>query len=283
MAVGAEEISLPGRAIRISVMKITVCATKGGVGKTTLAANLGGIIAGQGKRVLLIDTDPQPSLTSYYQLATGDCNSGLTNLLTGDLQPAARNTSINNLDIIVSDDPTGALEAQLLHAPDGRFRLVQRLQAIDGYDVTIIDTRGATGTLVESAILAADICLSPLPPEMLSAQEFLRGTANLVKNLASLSMFGISPGHLFALFYRCDRTNDSKAVMQSVTEALQRTDVTLLRAVIPNRVVYREAASRQLPVHLLEPTRRTGPSAKEDMEALLKELVVGKMKNRSMK
>ena len=69
-------------------MIITVCATKGGVGKTTLAANLGGIIAGQGKRVLLVDADPQPSLTSYYKLAAGDYDSGLTNLLIGESPPA---------------------------------------------------------------------------------------------------------------------------------------------------------------------------------------------------
>lgn len=254
-------------------MIIAVCATKGGVGKTTLAANLGGIIAGRGKRVLLIDADPQPSLTSYYRLALGDHDSGLTNLLTGELQPAPRKTSVDNLDIIVSDDPSGSLEARLLHAPDGRFRMLNRLQVIQGYDITIIDTRGSTGTLVESAALAADICLSPLPPEILSAQEFLRGTVNLVKNLSTLSMLGVSPGRLLALFYRCDRTNDSKAMMQSVAESLRQTDITLLDSAIPNRVVYREAASHQLPVHVHEPKRRAGPSAKDDMEALLDEVL----------
>lgn len=251
------------------MLKITVCATKGGVGKTTLAANLGGIIADQGKRVLLVDADPQPSLTSYYEISAGDHSSGLTNLLTGELPPTPLKTSVDNLDIIVSDDPNGALEARLLHAPDGRFRMLNRLQAIQGYDIMVIDTRGSAGTLVESAVLAADICLSPLPPEILSAQEFLRGTAELVKNLGTLSMLGVSPGRLAAIFYRCDRTNDSKAVMRTVAETLQQTDITLLSAAIPNRVVYREAASHQLPVHVHEPKRRAGPSAKDDMEALL--------------
>ena len=49
------------------------------------------------------------------------------------------------------------------------------LQRIDGYDFVIIDTRGATGVIVESAALAADICLSPIPPEVMAAQEFIRG------------------------------------------------------------------------------------------------------------
>ena len=47
--------------------KIAICATKGGVGKTTLTANLGAIIASRGHRVLLVDADPQPSLSSFYQ------------------------------------------------------------------------------------------------------------------------------------------------------------------------------------------------------------------------
>ena len=49
--------------------KIAICATKGGVGKTTLITNLGAITASSGYRVLLVDADPQPSLSSFYQLA----------------------------------------------------------------------------------------------------------------------------------------------------------------------------------------------------------------------
>ena len=48
------------------MIKITIVSTKGGVGKTTLTANLGGILADSGYRVLLIDADPQPTLSSYY-------------------------------------------------------------------------------------------------------------------------------------------------------------------------------------------------------------------------
>ena len=91
---------------------------------------------------------------------------------------------VQGLHIITSDDPQGSLEHQLLHIPDGRLRILQALQTIQNYyDYVLIDTRGAYGVLVENAVLAADIGLSPLPPETLAAQEFLRGTKRLVESL----------------------------------------------------------------------------------------------------
>ena len=137
--------------------KITICATKGGVGKTTLTANLGAIIASSGHRVLLVDADPQPSLSSFYQIAESTEKTGLTELLTSALTPEPARTTIGGLYIIPSDDPQGSLEHQLLHMPDGRLRMRNALQTIHDYDYVLIDTRGAPGVLVENAVLVADI------------------------------------------------------------------------------------------------------------------------------
>ena len=163
----------PRQSKHSQIIKIAVCATKGGV-ETTLTANLGAIITNTNRRVLLIDSDPQPSLSSYYDIEKTPENTGLTSLLTTDAQPVPARTSVKNLDIIISDDPSGALENLLLHAPDGRFRMAAALDRIQDYDVALIDTRGATGALVESAALAADLCLSPVPPEIMAAQELVR-------------------------------------------------------------------------------------------------------------
>ena len=63
-------------------MKITaICATKGGFGETTLPANLGVITAPSGHRVLLVDADPQPSLSSFYRIVESSEKAGLTELL----------------------------------------------------------------------------------------------------------------------------------------------------------------------------------------------------------
>ena len=252
--------------------KITICATKGGVGKTTLTANLGAIIASRGHRVLLVDADPQPSLSSFYQLVESSGKTGLTELLTSSRPPEPAQTTIEGLSIITSDDPQGSLEHQLLHIPDGRLRMRQALQTVQNYDYVLIDTRGAHGVLVENAVLAADICLSPLPPETLAAQEFLRGTKRLVESLQPFAALGAAPGLLHVVFYRNDRTLDANSVRSDLTAAVNKEEVRILKTIIPNRVVYREAATLQVPVHELESKRRGGISAKETMEQLMAEI-----------
>ena len=91
-------------------LKITVMSTKGGVGKTTQTANLGGILADLGQRVLLVDADVQPTLSSYFEL-TYRASHGLSALITGPrLGDVISRTNIDNLDLIISDDPEGALQ-----------------------------------------------------------------------------------------------------------------------------------------------------------------------------
>ena len=156
--------------------KITVCTTKGGVGTTTLTVNLGAIIANPNQRVLLVDAYPLPSLSSYYDIDQATESTGLTSLLTTHTQPVPARTSVKNLDIIISCDTSGALENLLLHAPDGRFQMATALDQNQDNDVALIDTRGAIETLVENAALTADLCPSPVLPEIMAAQELVCGT-----------------------------------------------------------------------------------------------------------
>lgn len=98
---------------------------QGGVGKTTVAANLGAFIADAGLRALLLDLDTQPTLSSYFEIASrADC--GVYELLVfneRDLSRLISRTTIDGLDIIVSNDQHRQLNTLLLNAPDGRLRL----------------------------------------------------------------------------------------------------------------------------------------------------------------
>ncbi|STU59805.1 chromosome partitioning ATPase [Klebsiella pneumoniae subsp. ozaenae] len=112
---------------------VPVISTKGGEGKSTQSANLSGFLADAGKKVLLIDGDhSQPTASSIFSLEY-EAPNGLYELLmkTVDLAQADQIISrsvINNLDIIVSNDPHDRLSSAMLHAPDGRMRLRNVLQ-----------------------------------------------------------------------------------------------------------------------------------------------------------
>lgn len=258
-------------------MILTVCSTKGGVGKTTLTANIGGFLAHAGYRVLLVDADIQPTLSSYYPLAERSAN-GLYNAVTaGRVTDAISHTAIDNLDIVISDDPDGSLENWILHTPDGRIRLRRALADLD-YDFVLIDTQGAIGPLQDLGVLAGDILLSPIPPEILSAREFARGTLSMLERLKPMQYMGAPVGHLHGLCYRMDRTVDARTVAETLrksTFAESRGSISILDTVVPATVAYREAASAQTPVHAWEPRRRSGttPSARETMATLIGELL----------
>src|SRR5688572_32130665 len=99
---------------------MSISSTKGGVGKTTMAANLGGLAADAGLRVLLLDLDVQPTLSSYYCLPS-KAAGGVYELLACNEQCSERlvsHTAIANLDLVISNDDLGELNSLLLHAPD---------------------------------------------------------------------------------------------------------------------------------------------------------------------
>ena len=170
------------------MIKFTITSTKGGVGKTTLTANLGALLADMGLRVLLIDADVQPSLSKYFPLVAPQPAAGLTEVIVRGQVTAAciTPTVFPNLHIVVSDDPEGHLPNWLLNRIDRGFRLRFALQspAVAGhYDCVLIDTQGAIGPLQDAAVMAADILVSPITPEILSAREFKDGTMELLDRL----------------------------------------------------------------------------------------------------
>lgn len=263
------------------MIKFTVLGTKGGVGKTTLAANLGALMADLGLRVLLVDADVQPSLSKYFPISSPAVLAGLTEVVVrGEVTETAITPTIyENLDIVVSDDPEGRLPQWLLSRIDRGFRLRQALQspAVHGaYDCILIDTQGAVGPLQDAAALAADILVSPITPEILSAREFRDGTMELLERLEPGSAMGATLGPMKAVIYRQDRTSDARLVAASIREDFIRLKgrVTVLDTVVPHAKAYKEAATLRLPVHRHE-RRREGvaPSAWTVMHQLVWELI----------
>lgn len=259
---------------------VSVVSTKGGVGKTTVAANLGGLLADAGLHVLLLDLDSQPTLSSYYALSQ-KAGAGAYELIAHNLTTPAQiisRTIIAGLDLILSNDDQGRLTTLLLHAPDGRLRLRNLLDNLRlDYDLLLIDTQGARSVLLEMAILASDLALSPITPEMLAARELQRGTLKLLGELEPFRHLGVTPPPLRLLL---NQVNAFRVYTRMIIRGLRgtfaaTTNISILETVVSNRVAYLNAASLGLPVHRVEthPSReRRSPSALETMQALAIEL-----------
>ncbi|MDD5394748.1 MAG: ParA family protein [Thiothrix sp.] len=262
---------------------ITICSTKGGVGKTTLTANIGGYLASLDKRVLLVDADVQPALSSYYEL-TKDTGHGLVRLLTaGDLVNTINTTSAG-CDLIYSDDPEGQLQGWLLKTADSWRYISYRLNKLKpSYDFILIDTQGAIGPLQDAAIFAADMLLSPIPTETMSAREFSRGLVSMLMRLrTSFCNAGLPTPPLYGVLYRVDRTRDAANVVKEMRGAMTgelaaviqqddgcpNLDITIMDAMISSSVAWREAATLQVPIHTLTKY----PVAKQTLMAVIAEL-----------
>src|SRR3989344_719551 len=209
---------------------VSIISTKGGVGKTTTAANLGGLAADAG------------------------------------------------LDLVLSNDHRGELNTLLLHAPDGRLRLRHLLPALAPlYDLVLIDTQGARSVLLEMAVLASDLALSPVTPEILAARELRRGTMQLLEDIAPYRHLGIEPPPLLLLINRVHPVSaNARLIQQALRDLFQdHAGIRVLATDVPAIEAYPRAATRGLPVHRVEhrqPPGRVAPAALDTMRGLATEL-----------
>ncbi|VXD06534.1 Tyrosine-protein kinase CpsD [Enterobacterales bacterium 8AC] len=257
---------------------ISIISTKGGEGKSTHAANLGGFCADAGLKTLLIDGDyAQPTASSYYHLQY-EAPFGLYELLmqTTDLnqpQQLISHTSITNLDLIISNDPHEQLKTAMMHAPDGRFRLRNLLQhpLFTDYDVIIIDSQGARSIMLELVMLATNhTALAMIKPIVPDVREFLRGTIPLMEGLLPYKDFGITLPPVKILVNCMDYTNLAKEALTAITKIVNDgtysssdIPVSMLATQIYDLDVYILGHSLSQPAHRLEyqTNRKTPPAA----------------------
>lgn len=255
------------------MITVAVVSTKGGVGKTTLCANLGVLLADLGMRVLLVDADVQPSLSRYFEIGHGTQN-GLSGMVregnaTAEFISSVVFTSLRKsqsqrpkvhgkLDIIRSDAHDGALQEYLANRSDKEVRIKKALQSPhvkENYDVVLIDSQGAKGVLQKSAIFASDLLISPICPDVLSSREFTLGTMEMLDDVESLPLKDFNMPPMKAVIYRTENTVDSRAIAQVIRESFMamRGRVTVLNATVPHSVSYKKAATSQQPVHWIDP------------------------------
>jgi chromosome partitioning protein len=160
-------------------MVITIANQKGGVGKTTTAINLSAALAGAGKRVLLIDLDPQGN-SSLTFLAQEAIELSAYELLTDTdviREHVIRPTSVPGLDIVPSRISLAKFESKLLGEFDAPFRLKDRMDGLAStYEFIIIDTPPTLGLITVNALVASDYVIVPIQPSYFA----LEGTDDLL-------------------------------------------------------------------------------------------------------
>lgn len=248
---------------------LTFTSTKGGVGKTTLAANLSALLADFGLRILLIDADVQPSLSKYYPLSY-QASNGIVELLLGNhseqlIQSTISSTIIPNLDIVQSNNITADIQTKIDARIDRVFLLKTKLSHPffqNNYDAILIDTQGAVGALQNAAMFASNCLITPIMPEILSAREFLSGTQDALSRLQQGLVMGLSVPQLRAVIYAQDRTKDARLVADEIRAFFNQNldgSQQLLHTRVPKAKAYKEAATLRIPVHCHERVR-TGKS-----------------------
>ncbi len=166
---------------------VAVCNQKGGVGKTTTTINLGAALAEQGRRVLLVDFDPQGALSVGLGIQPHDIDYTVYNLLMErdvTAQDVLHKTGVNGMDLLPSNIDLSGAEVQLVHEVGREYVLGGVLQpSMADYDVIMIDCQPSLGLLTINALACADSVLIPLECEYFA----MRGVALLMETIDKVS------------------------------------------------------------------------------------------------
>lgn len=234
---------------------IAVANQKGGVGKTTTSVNLSACLAEAGKKVLLVDVDPQGNATSGLGVEKNSLDKTVYEVIGGeiDIKEAIIDELFENLSLLPANRNLSGAEIELITTERMQYIMKEKLGEVrDDYDYIILDCPPALGMLTVNAMTAADSVLVPIQCEFYA----LDGLSQLIYTV-ELIQGNLNPdlhmeGVVFTMYDA--RTNLSLQVVENVKDNLNQN---IYKTIIPRNVRLAEAPSHGLPINIYD-TRSTG-------------------------
>ena len=233
---------------------ISMCNQKGGVGKTTTTINLGAALAELGRKVLIVDFDPQGAASAGLGINAHELDSTIYDLLVAsrpDIRTVIHETTVEGLDIVPANIDLSAAEVQLVNEVAREQALKRVLRPVlDEYDVILVDCQPSLGLLTINALTASHGVIIPLEAEFFA----LRGVALLVETVervkdrlnATLEIDGILATMVDS------RTLHSREVLERLEQAFgeQLFDTRIRRTIkFPDASVANEPITSYAPSH----------------------------------
>lgn len=246
---------------------IAMCNQKGGVGKTTSSINIAGALSQYGRRVLIVDFDPQGAATVGLGINANAVEDTVYTALFNprmDVHAVIQHTDFENLDIMPSNIDLSAAEVQLV-TEVGREQVLAGVlrQVKDEYDVIIIDCQPSLGLLTVDALTAADGVIIPVAAEFFA----LRGVALLMQSIEkvqsrinpSLEVYGVLVT-MFTHTLHCDE------VLQRIYEAFQGK---VFHSVISRSIKLPDSTVAAAPITIYAPNHKTAKEYREVARELI--------------